>query len=392
MMINANEDAMKFLTLLFVIVIVIAAPPLAAQRHQLADINAAAEDGKLLQAIGTEADEARKEQLMEQFTAAHPLHESGGWVWYQLQQSYLKAGKFDKTIEAGEKLLAIDPLDYEAAYANLKAAEGKKDSEGVLKWAVTTSDAARQEVRRPKRSGETDDDFKRAVDFAKQIDVYAEYSLSATALTETDAAKSIRLIDALEQRNPQSQYFASTLPKYAWAARHANQLPNAVALGERAWSRGVFDEDLLLTMADYHMQQKKDPEKVILYSEKIVEVLAAKPKLEGVADADWEKKKTSTLGLAHWMAGITLAGQNKQPETDKALRAALPYIKGNDQLSGPALFYLGLANYQMGKGKSAPQLADAVNFMQQSAAIKGAFQAKAQSNLAVMRKEVPPRK
>jgi len=64
-------------------------------------------------------------------------------------------------------------------------------------------------------------------------------------------------------------------------------------------------------------------------------------------------------------------------------------IQGNDRLTGPALFYLGLVNYQMGKGVKggSPRTADAVKFMQQSASIKGPFQAKAQSNVAVMRKE-----
>ena len=376
---------MKLFTLLTVLAI--AAPPAAAQRHKLA-INATTEDGKVLQSIVSETDAARKQKLIEQFTAAYPKHEASGWVWSQLQQLTLKAGSFDKAIEAGEKLVALDPLDYDAAYANIQAAEGKKDSVAVLKWAVFTSDAARKDAQKPKGADQSEEEYKQALASAKEAETYAEYALSNAALNETDAAKAVRLVEALEQRNPQSPYFAPTIPKYAWAARQANQLPNAIALGERVWGLGIFNEDLLLTMADYHMQQKKDPEKVVLYAEKAAVVMAAKPKPEGVSDADWTKKKNTTLGLAYWMAGTTLAGQNKNPEADKALRAALPFIKDNDQLNGPALFYVGLANYQMGKGKSAPQMADAVNFMQQAAAVKGPFQAKAVSNLAVMRKEV----
>ena len=382
---------MKLFTLLTVLAL--AALPSAAQRHKLATINATTEDGKALQAISSEADAAGKQKLMEQFTAAHPKHEASGWVWTQLQQSYLKAGSFDKAIEAGEKLIALDALDYDAAYANIQAAEGKKDSDGVLKWAVFTSDAARKDAQKPKAADQSDENYKRILASAKEAETYAEYALSNAALNEPDAAKAVRLVEALEQRNPQSPYFAPTIPKYAWAARQANQLPSAIALGERVWGLGIYNEDLLLTMADYHMQQKKDPEKVVLYSQKAAAVMAAKPKPEGVSDADWTKKKNTTLGLAYWMAGTTLAGQNKHPEADKALRAALPFIKDNDQLNGSALFYVGLANYQMGKGKSAPLMADAVNFMQQAAAVKGPFQAKAVSNLAVMRKEVVvPRK
>ena len=314
------------------------------------------------------------------------------------QQAHLKAADFDKAIEAGEKLLALDPLDYDAAYQNLKAAEGKKDADAILKWAVATSEGARKNAALPKKTEQSEEDYQHAVKAAKETDIYAEYALSAASLTEPDAAKSVRLIEALEQRNPQSQYFAMTLPKYIFSARQANLLPAAIAFGERAFARGTFNEDLLLTMADYHMQQVKDPQKVVLYSQKTVEVITAKAKPEGVSDADWTKKKESTLGLANWMAGTTLASQNKYAEADKVLRAALPYIKENAQLNGTALFYLGLGNYQtgkalVGKGQGPQMLADALQFMQQSAAIPGPLQTRAQGNLTVMRREIgPPRK
>lgn len=378
-------------------VILLLAVTSSAQRHKLATINAATEDGKLLQSISTEQDPARQLKLMEQFQTTYAKHEAGGWVGSQLQQAYLKGSQWDKAIETGERLLMLDALDFDAAYANLQAAEGKKDAEAVMKWAAVTSEAARQDARKPKAAEQSDEDHKRAIASAKQAETYAEYALSAAAVNEADAAKAVRLVEALEQRNPQSQYFAASLPKYAWAAGQSKQLPSAAALTERAWTAGVYNEDLLLTMADYHMQQTKDAAKVVRYSEKVVEILNTKPKPEGVSDADWGKKKGSMLGLANWMAGTTLAGQNKHPEADKALRAALPHIQDNEQLRGTALFYLGLSNYQLGKsqagkGQGPQQMSDALQFMQQAAAVKGPLQAKAQSNLLIMRREIPPRK
>ena len=62
----------------------------------------------------------------------------------QLQAGYVKAGDSDKIIAAGEKLLAIDPDDPEAALQNLKASEAKKDVEGVKKWSTLTSANARK--------------------------------------------------------------------------------------------------------------------------------------------------------------------------------------------------------------------------------------------------------
>ena len=165
-----------------------------------------------------------------------------------------------------------------------------------------------------------------------------------------------------------------------------NAMAAGVAFGERSYARNQFNEDLLLGMADHYMTAK-NAEKTLLYAGKLVDYLGSKPKPEGVSDADWKKKKNTMIGLGHWMAGTTYAQQKNLAQLDKLFRAALPYIKDNDQLLVSVLFQLGLANYQMGRGKSAAMMADAIRFTQQCAAIKGPMQAQAQKNLTVMRKE-----
>ena len=375
------------LTIAVVIVLTIGLPA-GAQRHKLAAINAETPEGKLLQTIGHETDDAKKRTLLEQFVTEHGKHEAVGWALSQLQDSYAKAGNYDKAMQAGERLIAIDGLDIGAAYASLKAAEAKKDSDAVVKWSALTSDIARKAAAAPKEADQSDEEHKNAIEFANQVQTYSEYVLYAAAITEQDPQKVMALTEALEQRNPKSQYIAPAMSRYAWGARAANAAPKAVAFGERAFERGQYNEDLLLIMADHYLQGNKSPDKVVLYANKIVDVLGAKPAPEGMAAADWERKKNSTLGLAYWMAGTTLQSQGKNPQADKALRAALPLIKDNEQLLAPALFHLGLANYQLGKGASAQQLADALRFMQQCAAVKGPYQARAQQNVAAMKKQM----
>jgi tetratricopeptide (TPR) repeat protein len=356
------------------------------QRHKLAAINAETPEGKALQAIGTESDTAKKLALMEQFVTEFGKHEAAGWVLSQMQVTYAKSGNHDKAIETGEKLVALDPMDIEAAYANLKSAEAKKDSEAVVKWSGVTAEIAKKVPSVPKREDQSDEEYKHSLDFASQVVKYTEYSIYASALQESDPAKVMKLAEALEQRNAESEYVLQIMPKYAMAARQANALPNAMAFGERAYARNQFNEDLLLLMTDQAMQQK-NADKVATYSGKLIEVMSTKPKPEGVADADWEKKKNTTLGLAHWMAGITSAGQRSWGQADKSLRAALPYVKDNEQLLAPALFHLGLANYNMGRGKSRQQMQDALAFMKQCAAMKSQYQGQAQKNVNVILKE-----
>jgi tetratricopeptide (TPR) repeat protein len=282
----------------------------------------------------------------------------------------------------------VDGLDLDAAYAKLKASETAKDSEGVLKWSGVTSELARKTIAGPKPAEQSDEDFKQAADYARQVDVYTEYSLYATMLQEPDPLKAMKLAETLEQRNPKSQYVAMVMPRYSAVARQANALPAAVAYGERAFERGQYSEDMLLVMADHYIQQKKSPEKVVLYSQKVIDIMSGGQKPEGITDADWAKKKEVTTGLAYWMAGTTLTGQNKFSEADKMLRSALPLVKDNQQLYGTALFHLGLANYRLAQAsKNKAQIADAISFSKQAAAVKGPLQAQAAKNVRVMQQE-----
>src|SRR5262249_33431579 len=159
---------------------------------------------------------------------------------------YLKANQFDKALAAGEKLLAIDPDDPSAAHSCLKAAEGKKDAALIRRWAGTTSQLARKAAAapEPKEAGAVEN-WKGTVDYAKQVDVYTEYSLYAAALGTADPAQKIALHDALEAQNPQSQYLPQLDGPYFLALRQSNQNDKAVAVAEKVLQKNQDNEDML---------------------------------------------------------------------------------------------------------------------------------------------------
>src|SRR5262249_15714819 len=145
--------------------------------------------------------------LMEQFAGQFPQHEAAGWIYEQMQAAYIKAQNVDKALEVSAKLLAIPPDCPEAAHQALKAAEMKKDAGLIKKW----SEQAAQEAQKVATSPQPKDEdevaaWKRRVDYSKQVGKYAEYSLYAAALQINDPAQKIELLEALEQRNPQSEY------------------------------------------------------------------------------------------------------------------------------------------------------------------------------------------
>jgi tetratricopeptide (TPR) repeat protein len=365
-----------------ILILILTAGSALAQRHKLGTVNAETPEGLLLQQIGQAEDESKKIQLMEQFAAQAPKHEAIGWVYEQMQASYLKAGQPDKAIEIGDKLVAMDPDDLDAAHQNLKAAEAKKDPDLIRKWSNQTSQIAQKVIQSPQPTDADEvDTWKKRVDFAKQLDTYTEYSLFSGATQTQDPRKRIELADALTARNPKSQYLPALAELRFNSYRQLGDNAGALASAEKTLETDQTKEDMLIFVANQYVEKKRDPDKVLAYSAKVVELMDTKPKPEGVSDDDWAKKKKTMSGLAHYMSGTTLFDQKKLAAADKELRAALPLVEGNDQLKAATLFYAGLANYQMKK------IPDALKFNQQCAAIKSPFQAKAAENARVMRQQ-----
>lgn len=361
----------------------------SAQRHKLT-INAETPEGQMLQQIGQESDAAKKLALMAEFVNKHPSHEGAPWVLEQLTAAYLKNNQFAEALASAEKLLAGDPEDLGTSFNALKAAEGKKDADQVKKWSDSTSTLARKAIAAPKPGEESAaENWKANVEYARQVETYTEYALYVTALSSPDPAKRIMLYEALEARNPKSEHLPNLRSLYFISLRQSNANDKALAYAEKMLESDQSNEDMLLLVADNYFNRKHKPDQVIAYGLKLGEMMATKPKPEGVADEDWNKRKTLMGGLGYWLAGVTYANQSKFPETDRTLRLALPLVEGNNELKHQTLFYLGLANYRMGGPKKDKKLlSEALRFNQQCAAIKGPLTAQATKNAAVIKQEL----
>jgi tetratricopeptide (TPR) repeat protein len=344
-------------------------------------------DGAMVAAIQRESDADKKQAMLEEFVQKYPDSKNVAWAWGQLQVSYLKAQQYEKAMDAGQKSLASDPDQVEVAYNNLKAAEGKNDPDAVMKWSSETSRLARKEVATPKPG-----DGKEQIDYAKQVDTYTEYSIYATELKTTDGGKVVALVESLEARNPDSPYLSKAYGRYLAALQQQGQNDKAGAAAEKEVQRDPSNEDVLAFLADYH-RQKKDFDKSLTYSTKLAEVMQSKVAPEGMADADWQKKKLKLLAFALWIEGVSYNGKSQYAQADKALRQGLPLIKGEDQSQPRVLFQLGFADFQLGKAtKNRAMMQDALKFSQQSAAMKSPDQQNAQNNVKAISAALGPRK
>jgi hypothetical protein len=355
--------------------------PVLAQEKQNFVFNPGTPEGQILQSLGQETDDARKVSLGQDFLAKYPKHEAAGWVAAQVESGLLAQKEYDKVLELAETAYANGP-DMDAAYFALKAAVAKQDIAETKKWSARTSEAARKVISSAKP---TDDEGKQQLEYSKQVDEYSEYALYVVAL-KAQPKEEVDLVDTLIKQNPKSGYLPEVANSYFAALSKSGE--GAKACPAAARMAVEKNAEAMLYAADCSWRGNK-ADAVVTYAAKATEAASTRAKREGVSDADWGTQKAALIGTANFYTGVGYTMQMRYGPANKALKAALPAIKGNQQLYAIALFDLGLANYQMGKplGDKA-QMREGLHYFQQSADIASPMQDQASRNAKLVLAEL----
>jgi hypothetical protein len=367
--------------------LLLAVGALGADRHKL-DVDPESQDGILLQRIEQEPTVPRKLALLEKYVAQYPKTTSIAWVYEQMLPIYLDAKQYDKVIATAESLLALDPNDVDSAYDALQAAEALNNADSMAKYSALAWDLAAGTLQHPKPADPDDvPDWSKRIEFARQVQAYSEFTLATLATKQDDDQKREQLVQALQQRNPQSTFLA--MAKKPTVIDLASLDPQkALQLAEDGLEKDPDNEDFLMTIADHYMSLDKDLPRVLSYSLRILDLMQTKEKPPDVSDADWAKKKAKFTGWASWMAGVVYGKQAKYGLSDRYLRNALEYVSQNSRLLAAAYFYLGYDNYALAAelGDKSRAL-EAAKFSKLCAAIDSPFHSLALKNLEALRNE-----
>jgi tetratricopeptide (TPR) repeat protein len=352
-----------------------------AQRY-VANADPDSPEGQFIELITLQSDEAQKLALLEQFAQRFPKHKAISWAYEQLQTSAFEAGQWDKALTYGEKLEQLHPDDLETASLNVKAAQSKGDKTTAKLWSDYVQRIAQRFLESPPpKDPELLEEWKRRTAIASQYAAQDEYAIYKKAIDSGDPRQKIKLLDELFKRNPDSQYLPQALTIYLNSYRAIGDNKNAVLYAERILKSDQNNEDALLIATESYAHSGSSPDKVLAYSTRLIELMRTKSKPAIARQEDWDKKKSFYTGSAYWMIGNVHINQNRFVQADSALRAALPFLRQNEQSAASILFYLGWANYKM------ENFADAVRFYKQCMAFRSQFQEQAAKNLNVIRTE-----
>ncbi len=277
--------------------------------------------------------------------------------------------------------------DLEDAVQSLKDAAAKKDVDAIKKLAATIRPLTNEIIAGAAPQGA---DEKKAwaerVAYAKSTQGYVDGVIVSTAVQSSPEVL-VDLISTLEKDNPKSKSLDAAYGSYLVALNKTGATAKIPAIAEKALANFPENDDLLLFMTDTAMTRKQT-DRALNFANRLTAVLNKQSKPEGWSPADWERKKNAALAHGYYIAGVISAEKGVWMAADKNLRADLPLIQGQDTMLGPALFYLGMANYQLGKmTMSKAKMLDAVKFSEQSMAINGPYQDQARHNALVMKDE-----
>jgi len=233
----------------------------------------------------------------------------------------------------------VDPLQTNGD--SLRAAvDGKKGAAEIKRLAVLVlTEAKKQEGPAPADADK--ENWDAHVKYAQAQAEYAEYALYSASVG-APAATATDMIATLEAQSPKSKYLT---------------------------------EDAYLVVANAALSAKQTDRASQFAKKALTAAKGAKPE-----QAD---------GNAHWIIGVVAADKKEYAAADKELRAALPGIKGQHAFEGPAYFFLGEANYTLGRqGMDRAQADQGIKFMQQSALIPGDYQSGAATEVRRMKTEL----
>jgi tetratricopeptide (TPR) repeat protein len=360
---------------LALLVILVALPGLMIAQRPKPVYDPETKEGLLIQHIQQETDPSEKLHFMEQFVVQYPSNPMIAWVYDNLQPAYMKEKAWDEAMRIGEKRVALEPDNLDAAKLSLKAAETKGNLDDIAKWADCTWRIAALVASKGGRS---------AAD-AEQTKLYAESNLYSTAEQTADPPTRIALLLALQERNPKSPFVENIPAECVALYKKSNQMDKALALAEQTLQNDPENIDVLMVIIEYHFAHE-DHTKVVSETIRAIDILEKRSRPTSLSEEEWQKKKTQLLGSVYYMGGVSSSLSGQYSRGDQFLRAALPSTVVDATQEATVLYFLGLANYKLAD-REPGRAQQAVNYWRRCASIKSNFQGQALKNVDATRSE-----
>lgn len=317
----------------------------AAQLERIV-IPAGTPEDQALQDISKESDALKKitmyQDFLQKFSANPAAVAYGNW---QVSQYYQTAGDLPKALEYGDKALAGSPHNFDILVSQASIAQTMKDDAKIIEYAEKGGLSYEGIGKQAKPEGESDQDFANQVasdqESVKSSHDFLEGVGFNAIADERDAKKRMSYLERFSAAFPNSQYQeqVSQYVMYTLGPGQLNDPARLVAFGEKSLAANPNSIPALLLLSNFYVEDSKPASiaKAVTYSQKVVTLAKAN-------EADADRSRKLSAGVAHSTLGYAFMKQEKTAASVPELKSAAALLKGQDDVAyATALYRLGYA-------------------------------------------------
>jgi tetratricopeptide (TPR) repeat protein len=335
-------------------------------------------DHALTEINGT-ADPAQKLALIDKFSSSLGQGDMAIVADDLYVNYYITQKNYDKAFEYGDKLFALDPDNLANAVNMVRAASEKGDIDKLMAYGEKVPGILQRYKSLPAPDGVEASTWQRqqneALDSNKDNITYIEQAMFLGFYRSANAAKRAALLTRFVQLFPDSQFANQALGVAATSYQQAQNVPKMLEVANGLLAKDPSNIGMLLLLSDYYSEKGEQLDKAEAYAKKVIVLLGAATKPEGVTDEQWQQQISLQKGLALSALGQVNIQKKDNEQAVQNFKAAGPLLKSDEGSYGRNQYRLGFALLNLKKN------AEAKDAFTQSASVNSAYKALAQAKL-----------
>jgi len=342
-----RRERMLVGALLFVALIACAGYPVCAQEiGKFVPIPTNSDADHALTEINAASDPAQKLVLIDKF-AASAQGDMAIVADDQYVNYYIGVKNYDKAMEYGEKLFALDPDNFTNGVNMVRAAQGKGDINKMYSYGEKTAQILQRFKDKPapegKNQGAWDTQKAQTLQDVHETVTYVQQLLFDAAYRTADGVKRAGLLVRFAQLFPDSPFATQALGVAAASYRQTQNTAKMLEVANGILAKDADNLGMLLLLADYYSEKGEQLDKAESYAKKSVSLLSAAKKPDGLTEEQWKLQSGLQKGLALSALGQVNIQKKNNAEAVENFKAGAPLLKSDEGSYARNQYRLGFA-------------------------------------------------